>query len=105
MRSASSPRRSRAAVLVPPRVRHSSAIASGPVTETTRRGGDTKMAARVLDDACLSSPGAVLCGFYGVHTDKIYRRIGGFRVVVRQKLPKRGISRIFLLIQVDQARR
>ena len=52
---------------------------------TLRMGGDTKMGAQVFDEACSSSPGAVLCGFYGVHTDKIYRRIGGFRVVVRQK--------------------
>ena len=37
MHYASSRRRSRAAVLVPSRVRHSSAIASGPVTETTGR--------------------------------------------------------------------
>ena len=44
-----------------------------------------RVLAQDLDEPCLSSPGIVLCGFYGVHTDKIYRRIGGFRVVVRQK--------------------
>ena len=43
------------------------------------------MGAQVFDEPCSSSPGTVLCGFYGVHTDKNYRRIGGFRVVVRQK--------------------
>ena len=40
------------------------------------------------DEPCFSSPGVVLCGFYGVHSDKIYRRLGGFRVVVRQKHAK-----------------
>ena len=44
--------------------------------------------AQDLDEPCFSSPGVVLCEFYGVHTDKNYRRIGGFRVVVRQKHAK-----------------
>ena len=44
--------------------------------------------AQDLDEPCFSSPGVVLCGFYGVHTDKIDRRLGGFRVVVGQKHAK-----------------
>ena len=44
-----------------------------------------RVLAQDLDEPCSSSSGVVLCGYYGVHSDKIYRRIGGFRVVVMQK--------------------
>ena len=44
-----------------------------------------RVLAQDLDEPCAGKSGAVLCGFYGVDTDKIYRRIGGFWVVVRQK--------------------
>ena len=57
-------------------------------TGNCKRGGAptlNRVLAQDLDEPCSSSPGVVLCGFYGVHTDKIYRRIGGFRVVVMQK--------------------
>ena len=53
-----------------------------------QRGGaptPNRVLAQDLDEPCSSSPGVVLCGFYGVHSDKIYRRIGGFRVVMIQK--------------------
>ena len=55
------------------------------------KGGVTKkksVLAQDLDEPCAGKSRAVLCGFYGVHTDKIYRRIGGFRVVVMQKHAK-----------------
>ena len=44
-----------------------------------------RVLAQDLDEPCAGKSGADLFGFYGVDTDKIYRRIGGFRVVVRQK--------------------
>ena len=63
---------------------------AGGVTPTPNR-----VLAQDLDEPCAGKSGADLCGFYGVHTDKIiYRRIGGFRVVVMQNMPKRGRNAI-----------
>ena len=58
-------------------------------SSSPQRGGVTPTPNRVLaqdlDGPCAGKSGAVLCGFYGLDTDKIYRGIGEFRVVVRQK--------------------
>ena len=61
------------------------------------RGGSqtpNRVLAQDLDEPCAGKSGADLCGFYGIDTDRIYRRIGGFRVVVMQNMPKRGRNAI-----------
>ena len=60
-------------------------IVTTPPTEWEGTPTPNRVLAQDLDEPCAGKSGAVLCGFYGVHTDKIYRRIGGFRVVVMQK--------------------
>ena len=62
--------------------------------DTNPKPDTNRILAQDLDEPCAGKSGADLFGFYGVDTDKIYRRIGGFRVVVMQKHAKRGRNAI-----------